>query len=975
MVSACGHHIIFIVIMRLSALPRVAWKLSCRQLAGAVGRRASTPKSVKKTKGRKSRSASGNVASRRRGASSESSRESIMGAAAAHTAVAPCGVDTRGVVRTDTDVADLRKLNNATERVSSAMCLGFNGRETDVSASCPLPPSTLCASALPLSSPPPRPPPVPNVKSQSFTATSLQRRIRDHLAQLVLLSPEPLRPSALFARYRSAVDEETASMCAWAAYAVYEYEHGLLRGGSRVERHAVAREAVSEGEAGADDAEQSAATETDENVNKECCSDGGVAAEQWVLWKRGKQLSQAFRASVVPLVATLCGDGSCSGANASAVPRLPVSHEVEEWMFLSIIFSDAEFRVSQYSGAVSYPALPSLLLATVDPVRDSAIAKLCYALQWGVQAKAAAYAAFGETHGTGGAKYLSSITSRKHAPQPSVSSITDREEAIASTCEFVWLNGAAGSPTWTTAHAQYLLHSALTGARKPIHESPTAGLSADQHLRKTIAAAAARPHTSGHPLVDVMLQVSSVVNVATQGGSSPANEAGLPMSGDGGGPKVKTTRGAAAAAAQPPALGWNEGKKGTSVATSFTTDVSEDGVLATMMGDLPTRSLSAGTMYEINRRLIGHLFRRLTAVPISVARLSTVLRWNLSVTYAAYYRSFFHFLLLTAANPMVRRMAVGRRQRRHSNTVCADVWAGKEGDSSKVQGSLEDEVRNALAQYDSHTFKDLLSGSGEGSAAAALRQAFVVDADVTKKCDHVSNDVMEVMCVRVLPHARPGRGSAATAPPRSVSSGAASVPARTTTFCGYPLRFVEVLPTWRQTPEEVLQYLWHLQGQEQLSSKDTNWLEKNEEPYILVFSLDRGVLDTRLRLVVNRYLDLTNRAAASAVPPDNAAATHVTLHELAMMTLWAHEYGAEMAAELLFVHLLPRHEEVRLHPPKVSGHEPRHEKAHHQTVMANCDGTTTTTSSSSSSAFTYGAWTVEFLPSVAPDPRRSVPVE
>lgn len=885
-----------------------------------------------------------------------------MEAAGPHVAAAPPGAATKGVAPADVNVADLHKPGDMTELISAARLTGGE-RETHTSASSPPPLWMLPASVLPSSSPPPPPPPpVPNLNGCSVSVTRLQRRIRSLLAQLVLLSPEPLQPSALFSRYRSAVDEETASMCAWAAHAVYEYDHGSLRCGGRVASHAAHREALSEGEAGAYDAEQHTAGPTEGNADSEgsSSSGGGAAAEQRVLWKRGQQLSQAFRASVVPLVATLCGGRGSGGAEASVVPRLPASHEVEQWMFLSIIFSDPEFRVSPYSGAVSYPALPSMLLATVDPVRDRAVAKLCYALQWGVQGKAAAYATFCETHGTGGAKYLSGTTRRKHEPQPSVPPATVREEAVTNTCEFVWLNGAAGSPTWTTAHAQYLLHSALTGARKPLDESltgsasSTSGFSADQQLRKTISAAAALQHTSGHPLVDVMLQASSVVSVATRGGGFPTGEADLPMSGDGGGARVKTTRGAAAAAAQPPALGWNEGKKGTDVAKSFATDASEDGLFATMMGDLPTPSLSAGAMYEINRRLIGHLFRRLAAIPISVARLSTVVRWNLSVTHAAYYRSFFRFLLLTAANPMVRRMANGRRQRRHANAVCADVWGGKEDDRGEVRGGVEDEVRNALAEYDPHTFKCLLnSSSAEGSAAAALRRALVADADVTKTCEHIANTMMEVMCVRVLPHARPGRGSAATA-----------APAMGATFCGYPLRFVEVLPTWCKTPEEVLQHLWRQQDQPPLSGKDTNWLESNEEPYILVFSLDRGVLATRLRLVVDRYLDLANGAAASAVSPHDAATSQVTLHELGLMTLWAHEYGAEMAAELLFVHLLPRHEEVRLHPPRVSGPALRHGEAHKQTAMASVDGT------GSSSAVGYGAWTVEFVPAVSPDPRR-----
>nr|CAJ2469897.1 unnamed protein product [Leishmania braziliensis] len=946
--------------MRLSVLSRAAWRHTGAQLAASVGRKSSIATAMNKTKTAKKRSASSRVTSRRGRASPARLNESMTGAAGSRVVVAPPDVATTDVARTNAHVTSLHKLSNTTNLASSAVHLARGERKTRVSsldshasASFPPPsPPLRPSSALPTSSPPP----MPHVNGCNVSVATLQRRIRSLLAQLVLLSPEPLRPSALFARYRDAVDEETANMCAWAAHAVYRYDHGLLHCGTNGASHAACRGVLSEGEAGARDVERQTAGTTEDNANSGSSCGGGAAVEQRVLWRRGQQLSQAFRTSVVPLVTALGRGGGSGGTEMSVAPRLPASHEVEQWMFLSIIFSDPEFRVSPYSGAVSYPALPSMLLATVNPLRDREVAKLCYALQWGVQAKAAAYAAFCETRDTSGMKYLSGTAIRKHEQQSPVPSATAREE-VADTCEFVWLNGAAGSPTWTTAHAQYLLHSALAGVRKPSDESatrsvaPTTGFSADQQLRKTISAAARQQHTSGHPLVDVMLHASSVVGVATRGGGSQTSEANVFM--NSGGTAVGTTRGSAAAAAQPPALGWNEGKKGTDVATSFAADTSEDGLFAVMMGDLPTRSLSAGAMYEINRRLIAHLFRKFTAIPIPVARLSTAVRWNLSVAHAAQFRSFLYFLLLTSANPMVHRMAEGQRHRRRANALCADVWGRKRGYDGEARGGVEDEVRNALAQYDPRTFKCLQdSGTAEGSTVAALRRAFVADAEVTEKCEHAPTTVMETMCVRVLPHARPGQWRTA---PRSPTCGAAAEASVSPAFCGYPLRFIEVLPTWRQTPEEVLQYLWRQQDQAQLCSKDASWLE-NEEPYILVFSLDRGVLDTRLRLVIDRYLDLRNGAAASTVPPNRATLARVTLRQLGVITLWAHEYGAEMAAELLFVHLLPRHEEVRLHPPMESGHKLWGEETHKQTITTSGDET------NSGSGSGYGAWTVEFLP-------------
>ncbi|KAG5482891.1 hypothetical protein LSCM1_06927 [Leishmania martiniquensis] len=934
--------------MRLSALSRAARKSAGVHIAATVGRKPSLHKATTKKPKAKKRCPSARVTPRRRRVSPGSHTRSVSEAAQRRALAAPMRGITVDEARASARVGGLHKVGDETKLVTPAVQLTRGGQamrasspDSRASASPPFSPLPLPSSALPSSSPSLPPPVVPHVDGRGVSVATLQPRIRSLLAQLILLSPEPLRPSLLFARYRSVVDEQTASMCAWAAHAVYLYDHGLQQRGPCVGSHAASRKA-SGGGGGARDATQHSASRAEDKAGEEGSSEGAIAAaEERLLWHRGLQLSQAYRESVVPLVAALCGGGGSGETETSVTSRLPESHEVEQWMFLSIIFSDAEFRVSPYSGAVSYPALPSLLMATVDPVRDREVAKLCYALQWGAQAKAAAHAAFHEAHTTGGAKYLSGSAGGTREQQTHAPPAAARKQAVTSHSNFVWLDGAAGSPTWTTAHAQYLLHSALAGGRKS-SEGPATGLatcaagsSADPQLRKAIAALAGLPHTSGHPLVDVMLQASSVAGVVAYNGSPQRSKADVRMSECG--TAASTTRGAAAAAAAPPALGWNEGTKGTDAAVSFATDAGEGGLFATMMGDLPTRSLSDSAMHEVNRRLIAHLFRKLVAIPISVARLSAVVRWNLSVTHATHYRSFLYFLLLTAANPMVRRMAEGRRHRRRANAVCADVWGRGKGDEGEVRGGMEAEVRHALAQYDPRTYGGL-QGSGstsEGRVVAALRRAFIADADVTDKCERAAHAVMEVMCVRILPHARPGRRST-------------DAPVTSSSFCGYPLRFVEVLPTWHRTPEEVLEHLWRRQDEEQLSRAGANWLE-NEEPYITVFSLDRGVLDARLRLVVDRYLDLTNGDDA---PPNSAASRRVTLHQLGLMTLWAHEYGAEMAAELLFVHLLPRHEEVRLYPPSGSGHERRSEEAQQRAATVIGDGTSTDSG--------YGAWTAEF---------------
>ena len=82
----------------------------------------------------------------------------------------------------------------------------------------------------------------------------------------------------------------------------------------------------------------------------------------------------------------------------------------------------------------------------------------------------------------------------------------------------------------------------------------------------------------------------------------------------------------------------------------------------------------------------------------------------------------------------------------------------------------------------------------------------------------------------------------------------------------------------------------------------------------------------RLRVVAERFASVVTSGA-------------MTLRRLSVITLWAHEYGVEMAAEMLFVVLLLNPHSARLHPPA-----PAHAE-----------------SASVAAPRSYGDWTVEFI--------------
>ncbi|KPI87468.1 hypothetical protein ABL78_3457 [Leptomonas seymouri] len=734
-----------------------------------------------------------------------------------------------------------------------------------------------------------------------ITPRTLHSRLRSVVVQLVLLSPEPLQPSALYALFDKVVDAETRSMLACASHAVRLYTSKKLS-------HAKPQEPRKW--------EQSTAL-----VDKVLYTDCGTTNEAEVspveLMSIGKAFVSAYRCSIHPLVealrnaekwhhhttvdAALITDPSAAQTvGRSDGADVPACWDVAEWMFLHTLFCDPEFRVSVYSGAVCYPALPSLLLAHSDRMKDACRIKGCYALQWATGSApstttttTAAAAASRE----GKRAYLSHLTSAPPTTVPgsSGSSSTSLPEHAPN---FLWLNGSAGCPPWTLAHSEYAMYDAYF-SHKLTAESSTATQEEKSESRAATAAAAAMTlegltGTSGHRLVDYFILQSASMRVM---GEAAADGDGL----------IGSDRAAARAF---PAMGWNEGRQGSLLLQQYVNELADaDGQYGFSLLQCATMRQPSGELYRANLRLMGGLFRHLLSVPISVARLSTMLRWNLSVHHAGIYRSLLYLLLVIGANPTVHRLEAGTQQRIRATTRCAELFGDRSSASSDAdeRRDARQQVRQALLALDASSALhegEQVEAESAASPGKRLRDTFAEEGAVLRHLPLADERVVEVLCLRVLPHARPGSARQLRFAPPNVSP----------SFRGYPLQYIEVLPTWSHTPEEILNHLRaaHLSDKAKEASAgqepgvtlqpDPCWLEKHEEPYILVCAMKARTMRSHLRTTASRFSDVVESGP-------------MTVRQLSVITLWAHEYGAEMAAEMLFVLLLLNPHFVRLRPP------------------------------------------------------------
>jgi hypothetical protein len=822
---------------------------------------------------------------------------------------------------------------------------------------------------------------------QRITPHTLRARLRSILVQLVLLSPEPLRPSALLALFSNVADAETADFFACASHAVLHLYDcaatGMRADGQRRSRlhHQSCRSVDGtsrEVPAGVSDTSAFTSDDVPRSSGGTATSGEGDARDE-ELMLIGSAFASAYDGSIVSLVAALqnhaMGHGKRCGVDGLGVPA---RHEVAQWMLLHILFSDAEFRVSAYSGAVCYPTLPSLLLATSDHLQDAGRVNECHALQ-GLAPSAKTWKAVTSTTPTERVAaetevaplysassphtrtYLSQhhLSSDKHGMAAAVTGemrtrTASLQAGHPSTLNFRWLNGAAGCPPWTLAHAQLVMYDASVSSRRLNTEAtptPASGSFTDQPATQSAAAVQSPPSlknltgTSGHRLVDYFIQQSASTRV--MGGAAATG--------------VDSDKKAAQAF---PTMGWNEGAQGSTVLRQYVADLSDaNGACGFHMMQNATLRQPSGELYQANLRLIQSVFRHLLAVPIAVARLSTMLRWNLSIHHAGIYRSFLYFILVTGANPTVHRMATGVQRRIAATMHVADHFGDPGSNTTnrsmqKIEAAdrerraVEQQVRQELLAFGAspvpwHGLNEGRSATPSQSIASLekrLRDAFTAEREVVHRPPLWDDRVVEVLCLRVLPHARPGgacksaRGSPTAATPSS--------------FRGYPLQYIEVLPTWKLTPEEVLHHLRAAHLSEKAGGvaaasghtsttpapevvADPSWLETNEEPYILVCAMSSATVRGRLKAAAERFASIV-------------VAEVMTLRQLSIISLWAHEYGVEMACEMLFVQLTLNADCVRLHPPAAPRVDERVAR----------EGETDVTASSGN---TYGDWSVEFL--------------
>lgn len=701
----------------------------------------------------------------------------------------------------------------------------------------------------------PLPPSLADVPLDLVSPRILSLRLRSTVVQLVLLSPEPLRPSALYALYKRVVDDETARLFDCASRAV--------------RLCTVADAAASTGK---QPSSAAAAVEAGAEASRE-------SADKEAILSIGRAFIEQYRHSVVPLGAALQRADGLAKCVVNGVSRVPPAHDVVRWMLLHLLFTDAEFRVSAYSGAVCYPTLPSLLLVTSDYLPDSNAARECYRLQW-------------------------AKTSSLSAPAPAAA--TPAMESAYTSSHFRWLNGAAGHPPWTLAHAEFTIYDAFVSRRQkvgegasPTPESNAGSVATDEPSSSPPSTAAAvlagSGATSGHRLVDYFIHLSPSTRLARDASDDKAAAKAFPFA------------------------GWNEGTRGSSTVQQYAADLATlDGVLGFHLWRYPTLRQPSGELYQFNTQLISGIARHLTSVPISVARLSTALRWNVSIYDAGIYRSFLYLLLTLGANPTVHHMDTAVQQRVRATTRCVELWGGgvkstnnggSRGAAAAAAAAAEKEVRQALMALDTPPppSPQPRTAASSGDAPEALRAAFAAEAKFVRAYPLSDRNVTELLCLRVLPHARP-------AAPRTRRSAASN----DVDFCGFRLQYVEVLPTWCRTPEEILNDLrakhcaeMHKEGAKTAAAAaataepDRRWLEAYEEPYVLVCARSTVMVRGRLKAAADAF------AAIVTSGP-------MTLRQLSIIVLWAHEFGTAMASEMLFVVLLLNPSEARLHPPASS---------------------------------------------------------
>lgn len=349
------------------------------------------------------------------------------------------------------------------------------------------------------------------------------------------------------------------------------------------------------------------------------------------------------------------------------------------------------------------------------------------------------------------------------------------------------------------------------------------------------------------------------------------------------------------------------------------------------------RHTSSGEgLYRINSKVIRALLSSVVCAPISSARLSTLVRWNVSVSWASMYRSFFYVLLLSVLNPRAKRLFEAEEERERimlnrnfsprsssPTSTALQPWAEKylAAEAEAVQ-LMRDGVA-ALRKSGSSRATQQRQTSLKRRGRDGLQELTAVwqGINTPKAVGNLCNTTVSALCFRVLPHIRPSRRAKSKTPEEELCR---------SDYRGLPLRYVEVLPTWRQSPEETMHYLLsrregHEGYQCQSGDLDANasddaalWLEE-EEAYLMIIPLNDTIFYRRLMRVSVEWQEAkAPQKAKPATSPSIRLATRVvtiTIGELCKLQLWTHEYGVAMAAEMMLVYLLQYRYRVTVAPP------------------------------------------------------------
>jgi len=721
----------------------------------------------------------------------------------------------------------------------------------------------------------------------------LLQRIRSIVVQLVLLSHEPQTPHDLLEAFENVVDASTQHQYTSARCAVMAFNADAVSSPPELSN--------------------TVASVTMTPEEWKCMQDIGG---------RYAALYQTSILNAMRVVALVSSSSPSSSARATQ-DTVPPMEEVHRWMIYGILLSDPCFRISMHGGYICYPTQPSTLLASLDVARNAMFRTTCQRIL------------AGEERDRDAAMPCSRSS-------PMWSRCTEALSVESGATCFVWLRTPPPrTPRWTYAHSlTYVLNGFKYGRGRTKLQDDVDLPSTTTGSRDRSSSAIASSSTSGHPLVDLWIHTMDN-NAPDSLGSYRSNSILMSRNGHPLFPSQSST------AATPSPLMWNEGQRGSSMLTSWNAESTSDSEFVCYVMSNTLKHASAGeALFNVNSKVIRCLLSSIVSVPISVARLSTLIRWNVSVPWASSFRSFLYVLLLGALNPTAKLLWETEEQRQcistdrtfapplsfvsaphtpPSTSAVLPHWAEK-------YLSMEDQavklMRDGMATRSS---SDVKGAERLRQRQAALNQrgrdglkhltTVWENIATSRTFGAIPTSATSALCFRVLPHARPGRCAALGVKEKPWKG--------RSDYRGLPLRYVEVLPTWRLSPEETMCYLLSLRRDEERGGEGTGsdgaeeaalWLEE-EEAHLIVVPVNDSVFYQRILRVAEAWQErcAPPRKAKKVAPAVTgrfpSRMMTLTVGDLCKLTLWTHEYGAAMAAELMIVYLLQHRRSVTVTPP------------------------------------------------------------